>query len=67
MRVAALLKLYLVFENSFFDEFHYDVDPIKKYLKPYYLTTKNNSSLQYYMLLSRNEVTLSDYLLYGES
>ena len=42
MRVAALLKLYLVFENSFFDEFHYDVDPIKKYLKPYYMLLSRN-------------------------
>lgn len=45
MRVAALLKLYLLLENSYFDEFHLDEAPIKKYLKPYYLTTKNNSSL----------------------
>ena len=45
MRVAGLLKLYLVFENSYFDEFHYEAEPVKKYFKTYFLTTKSNSSL----------------------
>lgn len=52
LRVAAQLKLYLLIENSFFDESKFGEDYIKKYLKPYYLTSLYNQSIYYYMALS---------------
>jgi hypothetical protein len=64
-RVTSMLKLYFVIENSYFDTLEYSDNPIKKYLKPYYLTSRNNTSFYYYMLISQNEVTLSDTLLLG--
>jgi hypothetical protein len=42
-------------------------DPIKNYLKPYYLNAKFNSSQYYFMLVSENKVNLDDYMLYGDT
>ncbi len=64
-RVSSLLKLYFVIENSYFDENDFSGEPIKRYMKPYYLTSLNDTSFYYYMLISKNDVTLNDNLLFG--
>ncbi len=66
-KVSSLLKLYFVAENSFFDEKDFGPDPIKRYKKPYYLTSLNDTSFYYYMLISKNDVTMNDNLLYGDT
>ncbi|CDW83536.1 UNKNOWN [Stylonychia lemnae] len=65
-RVSANLKMYFVAENSYFDENDYGSESVKKFLKPYYLTSKNATSKYYYMLLSQNEIIKQDNLLLDE-
>ncbi|CDW87692.1 UNKNOWN [Stylonychia lemnae] len=66
-RVSSLLKLYFVVENSYFDETDYSNNAVKKFLKPYYLTSKNNTSMYYYMLISQNEINKQDNLFLENS
>lgn len=66
-RVSSLLKLYFVVENTYFDENDFSANPIKRYKKPYYLTSLNDTSFYYYMLISKNDVVLNDNLLYGST
>ena len=61
-----MLKLYFVAENSYFDQTEFTVNPIKKFLSPYYLTSYNNTSQYYYMLLSKNDVSISSSLIYKQ-
>jgi hypothetical protein len=63
-RVGGNLKLQLVIMNSYFKDDDFK-DPIKKYLKTYYLSSVELSSVYYYMLLSSNDVTMNDAALYG--
>ncbi|TNV81156.1 hypothetical protein FGO68_gene1145 [Halteria grandinella] len=65
MRIAAQLKLYLLMENSYFDESNFDGDYIKKFLKPYYLTSLYNQSIYYYMTLSQNKIQMNDNIFYS--
>ncbi|CDW80648.1 UNKNOWN [Stylonychia lemnae] len=65
-KVSSNLKLYFVVENSYFDENDYGKESVKKFLKPYYLTSKNGTSKYYYMLLSQNEIIKQDNLLLDE-
>ena len=60
IRIAGYLKLFWVVQNSYFKDDDFTDDPIKPYLKPYYLVTVFNQSQYYYMLLSQNKVTLND-------
>ncbi|CDW71381.1 UNKNOWN [Stylonychia lemnae] len=62
-RVSSFLKIYFVVRNSYFDENDYGDESVKKFLKPYYLTSKNGTSKYYYMLLSQNEIIKQDNLL----
>ncbi len=55
----------MVIQNSYFEDSEFVHDPIKKYNKPYYLMSKFNSSVYYYMLLSENKITMNDAKLYG--
>lgn len=57
--------MYVVMENSYFDDKDFSNNPIKKFLKPYYYTAKNNTGNYYYMLLSKNDVILNDHMLFG--
>jgi hypothetical protein len=50
-RVGGNLKLQLVIMNSYFKDDDFN-DPIKKYLRNYYLSSVSLSSVYYYMLLS---------------
>lgn len=45
------------------DDFH---EPIKKFLKPYYLTSASNHSIFYYMMVSKNDVELYDSKFLGD-
>eukprot|EP00347_Sterkiella_histriomuscorum_P008262 403345754 len=66
-RVAANLKLYYVIQNSYFDQNDFSEDPIKKFLKPYFITSQFNTSQSYYFLLSKNEATLRDSWLLDDT
>ncbi|CDW88164.1 UNKNOWN [Stylonychia lemnae] len=65
-RVGANLKLYVVVQNSFFDQDNFSDNSIKTSLKPYFLTPSNNQSHSYLFLLSKNQVQLRDSMFYGE-
>lgn len=43
-------------ENSYFDEESFGQDYIKKFLKPYYLTSLYNQSVYYYMTVSETKI-----------
>ena len=60
IRIAGYLKLFWVVQNSYFKDDEFVDNPIKAYLKPYYLVTVFNQSQYYYMLISQNKVTLND-------
>jgi hypothetical protein len=62
--VGGNLKLQLVIMNSYFKDDDFK-DPIKKYLRNYYLSSVELSSVYYYMLLSKNDVIMNDAALYG--
>lgn len=51
-------------QNSYLDDADFE-NPVKSYLKPYYLTSAANHSMFYYMLISNNDVILSDSKLFG--
>jgi hypothetical protein len=59
------VRLYLLMENSFFDEKHFDDNYIKKYLKPYYLNSFYNKSVYYYMTLLQNKIEMNDNIFYS--
>jgi hypothetical protein len=44
IRIAGYLKLFWVVQNSYFKDDDFTDDPIKPYLKPYYLVTVFNQS-----------------------
>lgn len=62
--MAQQLKLFLVIQNSYLKDDDFQ-DPIKKYLKPYFLTSASNHSIFYYMMVSKNDVELYDSKLLG--
>jgi hypothetical protein len=64
--VAQRLKLYLVVENSYFNDKDFSDNPIKKYLKSYSFQALDYQSIYYYMMISENDVYSSDYKLFGE-
>ncbi len=64
LRVAAQLKLYLIVQNSFFDDEDFNENPIKYYNKPYYMTSQYNRSVYYYMQISENEASHYDSMLF---
>ncbi|TNV83622.1 hypothetical protein FGO68_gene15123 [Halteria grandinella] len=66
LRVASLIKLYFVVENSYFDDSIFDHGHmVKKYLKPYYFSAVFNSSTYYYMSLIQNQIEAHDHWLYA--
>lgn len=52
-------------QNSYFSDAEFKEYPIKKFLKPYYLTSSFNTSNLQYMLLSQNQVIMNDAKLWG--
>lgn len=42
----------MVLQNSFFKDDDFGQEPIKKFLKPYYLTSTENKSIYYYIQIS---------------
>jgi hypothetical protein len=66
IRVAGHLKLYLVVQNSYFKDEEFDGNPIKKFLKPYILTSSFNTSNYQYMLVSENNVTMHNNKFFGK-
>ena len=58
--------MFVIVQNSYFDENDFSNNPIKKLIKQYQFATTYNESTVYYGLLSRNEVSLQDSLLWGQ-
>ena len=54
LRVAGHLKLNLILQNSYFEDHNFSPKPVVDYLKLYQLTSKFNTSNNYYILLSEN-------------
>ncbi|CDW75886.1 UNKNOWN [Stylonychia lemnae] len=66
LRVGANLKLFVVVQNSFFDQDNFSDNLIKTSLKPYFLSPSYNQSHSYLFLLSKNLVQLRDSMFYSE-
>ncbi|CDW76806.1 UNKNOWN [Stylonychia lemnae] len=64
-RVASFLKLYIINQNSFFDDKSFEDVSVKKYLNTFYLTSFEQKSIYYYMHLSQNNIIRKDNMMYG--
>ncbi|CDW81876.1 UNKNOWN [Stylonychia lemnae] len=67
VRVGANLRLFVVVQNSFFDQEAFDSSIIRASLKPYFLSPSFNKSHSYLFLLSKNQVKLQDSMFYGDT
>jgi hypothetical protein len=59
------MKLYFVILNSYFDINDFSDNPIKKYLKPYYVTSSSNQAHYYYLALSLNTASVNNNFFYS--
>lgn len=62
--MSANIKLFIVLQDSYFKDDDFE-QPLKRYLKPYYLTSAYNESIYYYMQISNNLAKHYDNKVYG--
>jgi hypothetical protein len=62
---AQKIRLFLVVENSYFNDNDFTDVPIKKFLKSYSFQALEHQSMYYYMMISENDVYTSDFKLFG--